>query len=542
MKKTFSILLSIVMLFSIIAITVSAADAYDPANYDYAYKLVDYMSGSANAGSGTATLTSDEIDFTVEGGMLTKYSDYSNSGYKGFAQWNNSNNNRKLTIALKNIASGTYKLTIFSADNSSSRGIFDVAASGTSLGTVSFIANSATFVKHELDATFTTDGTSPVEITFVPTADATSKQAFLYSFGLTKVDGGESQEPESSTVTETTTTTTTTTTQAPVATESYSYVIYDNMEKDINPDGTETLATETDNMIIRVVGGLLHKYTNFISGYNCAQWNNSNENIALGFELKNIPAGEYALTLITADNNQSRGTFDIAANGVALGEMNCLNTTGLKITEHAFDTTFKADGRKNVNVSITPTATTTSRQIFLYSIVLTKVADYVPTPEVEITMVQGASVRFNEVTGMRYKATVNTEDVAYYEGKGYTVTMGTLIAPADKFASYEELTFQADANNFLDVVTTGYFNEETGTIAGSISNIKEANYGRNFIARAYVKLTKDGETYVSYATANDNTRSIKALANAVLDDDTMIPENEAQIELLNKWAAASDWA
>ena len=84
MKKTFSILLSIVMLFSIIAITVSAADAYDPANYDYAYKLLDYMSGNANAGTGTAKLTSDEIDFTVEGGMLTKYSDYSNSGYINF--------------------------------------------------------------------------------------------------------------------------------------------------------------------------------------------------------------------------------------------------------------------------------------------------------------------------------------------------------------------------------------------------------------------------------------------------------------------------
>ena len=547
MKKTFSILLSIVMLFSIIAITVSAADVYDPADYDYAYKLLDYMSGNANAGSGTAKLTSDEIDFTVEGGLLTKYSDYSNSGYKGFAQWNNNNNNRKLTIALKNIASGTYKLTIFSADNSSSRGIFDVAASGTSLGTVSFIAKSATFVKHELDATFTTDGTSPVEITFVPTADATSKQAFLYSFGLTKVDGGESQEPESSTVTETTTTTTTTTTvptpstPVPDDADTYSYVIFDNMATQINPPGKEAATVETDNMVIKVVGGALGKNPSYRPGYDIASWNNSSENVALEFGLKNVPAGEYALTLISADNNTSRGVFDVVANDVALGEVNCLNTVGVKITEHAFATTFKADGRKNVEVTVTPTETTEKRQIYFHSIVLTKVADYVPTPEVAITMVEGAQLRFNEFIGMRYRATVDAAAVAAYEAEGYDVEMGTLISPADIIGSFDALTFEAGEDNYLNVVTTGYYATSENEIAGSIVNIKETNVGRNYIARSYVKLTaKDGSVYVSYATENDNTRSVKFLAKAVIDDDAL-PANTAQVALIKKWAVAADF-
>ena len=118
--------------------------------------------------------------------------------------------------------------------------------------------------------------------------------------------------------------------------------------------------------------------------------------------------------------------------------------------------------------------------------------------------------------------------------------MGTLIAPADKFASYEGLTFDADDNNYLDVVTTGYFDEEKGTIAGSIVNIKETNVGRNYIARSYVKLTKDGETYVSYATENDNTRSVKFLAKAVIDNDAL-PANTAQVALIEKWAVAADW-
>ena len=155
-------------------------------------------------------------------------------------------------------------------------------------------------------------------------------------------------------------------------------------------------------------------------------------------------------------------------------------------------------------------------------------------------MVQGAGVRFNEVTGMRSKATVNTDDVAYYEGKGYTVTMGTLIAPADKL-TYETLTFQADANNFLDVVTTGYFDEDMGTIAGSISNIKEANYGRNFIARSYVKLTKDGETTTIYSEA-PSTRSIKYIANACKNDTTFYESLDEEYKAkVDVWAAAHDF-
>ncbi len=523
MKKLISIALALVLMISCFAIaSVGAAETYTYEAYN-------------------TTTSSSPMKYTINSGSpaMTNYANYM-TGYS--CKQIQSANEFSVTFSVDNLPAGEYDVNLVHiAHEKQYRGVFDVSVNGGEAQTVDFASTGKKKVEVALDAKAVSNGVDANTVTFTVNTEAgrSTHQIFLYSISF--VPTGEVGEPESSTVTETTTTTTTTTTQAPVATESYSYVIYDNMEKEINPPNTEVATAETDNMIIKVTGGILNKYANYISGYNCAQWNDSSENIALGFELKNIPAGEYKLTLNTADNNSARGTFDVTANNVALGEMNCLNKTGKKLTEHTFDTTFKADGRRNVNITVTPTETTTNRQIFLYSIVLTKVADYVPTPEVEITMVQGASVRFNEVTGMRYKATVNTEDVAYYEAEGYTVTMGTLIAPADKL-TYETLTFQADANNFLDVVTTGYFNEETGTIAGSISNIKEANYGRNFIARSYVKLTKDGETYVSYATANDNTRSIKTLANAVLDDDTMIPENEAQLELLNKWAAASDWA
>ena len=73
---------------------------------------------------------------------------------------------------------------------------------------------------------------------------------------------------------------------------------------------------------------------------------------------------------------------------------------------------------------------------------------------------------------------------------------------------------------------------------GGNSGLSEAQKER-FIARSYVKLAKDGVETVCYATENDNTRSIKSLAQAVINDGNYA--NEAQLAWLNKWAAAADW-
>ena len=528
MKKLISIALALVLMISCFAIaSVGAAETYTYEVYNL-------------------TTSSSPMKYTFESGGATVTNRATYNGNSRCKQIQ-SPKGFSVTFSVDNLPAGEYDVNLVHiAHEKQYRGVFDVSVNGGEAQTVDFASTGKKKVDVSLDAKAVSNGVDANTVTFTVNTEAgrSTHQIFLYSISFVPTgEAGETVVTESTSTTTTTTTTTTVptpSTPVPDDADTYSYVVYDNMKDAINPPNTDLATEESDNMIIKVTGGILNKSSNYITGYNCAQWTDAKDNISLGFELKNIPAGEYVLTLNTADNNQARGTFDVTANGVALGEMNCINKAGKKMTEHAFATTFKADGRKNPEVTVTPTATTTSRQIFLYSVVITKVADYVPTPEVAITMVEGAALRFNEVIGMRYKATVNTEDVAYYEGKDYTVTMGTLIAPADKFASYEELTFQADANKFLDVVTTGYFDEDKGTIAGSIVNIKETNVGRNFIARSYVKLTKDGETYVSYANNNDNTRSIKFLANAVIDNDAL-PVNTAQVALIEKWAAAADW-
>ncbi len=166
--------------------------------------------------------------------------------------------------------------------------------------------------------------------------------------------------------------------------------------------------------------------------------------------------------------------------------------------------------------------------------------DHSYAPSIDVTMVSGAQVRFNQVNGLRFRAQVDKDAIQNFVANGYTVTMGTLIAPADYYASYTDMTLDTD-KTILNVVTTGYYNEDNGTIAGSIGKIKTDNIGRSFIARAYVMVEKDGETMVFYADDNDNTRSLKQVSISALADDTADYTQE-QLDLLDTWSKANDWA
>lgn len=182
----------------------------------------------------------------------------------------------------------------------------------------------------------------------------------------------------------------------------------------------------------------------------------------------------------------------------------------------------------------------TSDFIYIDDVTIEYVYDFNYTPSIDVTMVEGAGVRFNQVNGLRFRANVDKAALQNFVANGYTVTMGTLIAPADYYASYTDMTLDTD-KKILNVVTTSFYNEEAGTIAGSIGKIKDENIGRNFIARAYVMVEKDGETLVFYADDNDNTRSLKQVSISALEDDTADYTQE-QRDFLDTWSKANDWA
>ena len=142
-----------------------------------------------------------------------------------------------------------------------------------------------------------------------------------------------------------------------------------------------------------------------------------------------------------------------------------------------------------------------------------------------------AQLRIGSVNGIRFITEVDADLIAAAEAEGYTVAMGTLIAPL----SYGTLTTATDP--VINIATPGYYKEQAGKIAASIVNIKPQNISKDFVARGYVTLTKDETTTVYYATQPNEGRSLKTLSAAALTDEDLLPQlTPAQIAQITEWA------
>ena len=164
--------------------------------------------------------------------------------------------------------------------------------------------------------------------------------------------------------------------------------------------------------------------------------------------------------------------------------------------------------------------------------------------EVTSTMLEGAEIRLSEVKGIRFVTKLDATKIADLRAEGATVEYGTLIAP-ENLLNGAELTFDLDESKYVDVP---YKAEEwhkgvEGQIAGSLVEIKDTNIAREFVGRAYVKVTKDGNTTTTYAdyASNDvanNTRSLAYVADALKGDTENYDKlNDTIKALVDEWAA-----
>lgn len=206
----------------------------------------------------------------------------------------------------------------------------------------------------------------------------------------------------------------------------------------------------------------------------------------------------------------------------------------------------------------------------------------------ELSMMTGAQIRLGDKNGLRFFTVLSDDDQAKITSlreAGYTVEMGTLIAPADIIPSDDstittytandslartgDLTFDtpqagrilSHSSNvvqvykvYVDVPFTAsnyYQIGETSGIAGSIVNIKESgtyycqntgNITRSFVARGYIKVTDtEGNVTYSYAsysnsTVANNTRSLKTVATALQSDTTQTELYQNYKTYVDKWA------
>ena len=161
---------------------------------------------------------------------------------------------------------------------------------------------------------------------------------------------------------------------------------------------------------------------------------------------------------------------------------------------------------------------------------------------VSFTMQNGASVRKDEPTGLRFRSLLSKEDYNKLtenvgEGKDYTsLTFGMLIAPQD-YAEKKELneanvfgknavyTFdENDTDSEKLKILNLYDNEMHETkdgemsFTGILTNVKSVNYNRKFVGVGYIKaVDQSGNAFYKFATAKDNARSVIEVAQVAIE-------------------------
>ena len=122
------------------------------------------------------------------------------------------------------------------------------------------------------------------------------------------------------------------------------------------------------------------------------------------------------------------------------------------------------------------------------------------TINMTVNLLNGASMRFSEPSGLRFQAKVTTDNDGLLEqnadGIGKLVTTGTLISTRDLYNDNGEKIELDSKYTKINIVNTGWYDanknkdytDDVGNYCGSIIKIAKSNYKREFIAKAYATI------------------------------------------------------
>ncbi len=270
--------------------------------------------------------------------------------------------------------------------------------------------------------------------------------------------------------------------------------------------------------------------------------NNAVGNSVTLTSIKTVEPGVYSAKLF-ARVTGARAYIDISINDVKVkSNLNTGNkgdnafsftsSNGYNVGIALDENTITIKKPTQINLKIVVTDVSQSGNLYLNAIELTKIADVNV-----ISTLEEASIRLNDETGIRFYTTVDSEVIDAYKNDGYTVELGTLIAPEDLIKN--ELTFETEKFVYVKYESEVFYEtSDFKGIVGSIVNIKDCNIGRNFVGRGYLKLTKDDETTIIYSKSV-SSRSAKYIASKICENESW--ENNysnEHIDLIKKWANA----
>lgn len=148
-----------------------------------------------------------------------------------------------------------------------------------------------------------------------------------------------------------------------------------------------------------------------------------------------------------------------------------------------------------------------------------------------IKATKGVGIRFADPSGLRFKATITTDNKTALNSDA--ITEGFLITTND---IYTENGFNGKVLTVENKPEDGkkWFNDEEGTYCGSVVNI--VDYTRKFVAKAYVTINyvnDDAETLESDVVGY---KSISGVANYIIDNGFIGNYDEKAQALINKFA------
>ena len=164
--------------------------------------------------------------------------------------------------------------------------------------------------------------------------------------------------------------------------------------------------------------------------------------------------------------------------------------------------------------------------------------------EYDIQMAEGAGVRISSgndyaTSGLRFETKISKASLAELmalveEGSYDSMSFGTLIVPKDYLSggglfTHEWLAKNYGEKGYLDIESSASADDEGIFFAtedddyysffGSIVNLKEANWDREFVGLGYIAIDFDeGRTYIYAPYDPTNARSASFVANAAIND------------------------
>ena len=165
------------------------------------------------------------------------------------------------------------------------------------------------------------------------------------------------------------------------------------------------------------------------------------------------------------------------------------------------------------------------------TITVTENMEFTSINTLSIEATKGVGIRFADPSGLRFKATITTDNKTALNSDA--ITEGFLITTND---IYTENGFNGKVLKVENKPEDGkkWFNDEEGTYCGSVVNI--VDYTRKFVAKAYVTINyvnADAETLESDVVGY---KSISGVANYIIDNGFIGNYDEKAQALINKFA------